>query len=108
LSIPGYIAVSQTIRFSLLWIFFTEQGRQPCVQLQAWRSRSLYLCSPLTWWPKYIPRHRFTIRLFLRLQGFGGGILICLHTALPWLWNCDQSKGYDIGGVCSTFEKWEE
>jgi hypothetical protein len=35
----------------------TEQGRQPCVQPSTWRTRSLYLCPPVTGWPSYIPRH---------------------------------------------------
>jgi hypothetical protein len=39
-------------------IFFTEQDRQPCVQTPTSRSRSLYLCPPVTGWPNYIPRLR--------------------------------------------------
>jgi hypothetical protein len=38
--------------------FLTEQGRYPCVQPPNWRTRSLYLCPPMTGWPSYIPRHR--------------------------------------------------
>jgi hypothetical protein len=39
-------------------IFFTEQGCQPCAQTPTWRTRSLYLCHPVTGWPSYTPRHR--------------------------------------------------
>jgi hypothetical protein len=38
--------------------YFTEQGRQPCVQHPTWRTRSLYLCPLATAGPSYIPRHR--------------------------------------------------
>jgi hypothetical protein len=31
---------------------------KPCVQPPTWRSRSLYLCPPVTGWPSYAPRHR--------------------------------------------------
>jgi hypothetical protein len=36
---------------------FTEQGFQPCVQPPMWRTRSLYLCPPMTGWRSYTPRH---------------------------------------------------
>jgi hypothetical protein len=39
-------------------ILFTEQGRQPCVQPPTWRTRSLYLCPPVTQWPSYTPGNR--------------------------------------------------
>jgi hypothetical protein len=31
--------------------FFTEQGRQSCVQPPTWRTRSLHLCPPIKGWP---------------------------------------------------------
>jgi hypothetical protein len=36
---------------------FAEPGRQPCVQPQTWRTRSLYLCPPVTGWPSYTHGH---------------------------------------------------
>jgi hypothetical protein len=61
--------------------FFTEQGRQPCVQPPIWKTRSLYLCSPVTVWPSYTPRHRVHFSSsFFAPQGYGGGILTRLHT----------------------------
>jgi hypothetical protein len=39
-------------------VLFKEQGHQPCVQLPTWRTRSLYLCPPVTGWLSYTPRHR--------------------------------------------------
>jgi hypothetical protein len=36
---------------------FTEQGHQPCFQLPTWRTRSPYLCPPVTGWSSYTPRH---------------------------------------------------
>jgi hypothetical protein len=39
-------------------ISFTEQHGLPCVQPPTWRTRSLYLCSLVTGWPSYTPRHR--------------------------------------------------
>jgi hypothetical protein len=56
-------------------------GRQPCVQSQTWRTRSLYLCLPVTWWPSYTPQAPGS--LFIALydsQGYGGGILTRLHS----------------------------
>jgi hypothetical protein len=38
-------------------IFFTEPGRQSCVQPPTWRTRSPYVSSPMTEWPSYTPRH---------------------------------------------------
>jgi hypothetical protein len=38
--------------------FYTEQGPKPCVQPPTWRTRSLYLCRPVTGWSSYTPRHR--------------------------------------------------
>jgi hypothetical protein len=38
--------------------FFTEQGRQPCLQPPTWRTRALYLYPPVTGWLSYAPRHR--------------------------------------------------
>jgi hypothetical protein len=32
-------------------ILFTERGLQPGVEPQTWRTRSLYLCLPVTGWP---------------------------------------------------------
>jgi hypothetical protein len=40
---------------------FTDQGRQPCAQPPTRRTRSLYLCPPVTGWPSYTPRHRIPI-----------------------------------------------
>jgi hypothetical protein len=37
---------------------FAEQGRQYIAQHPTWRTRSLYLCPPVTGWPSYAPRHR--------------------------------------------------
>jgi hypothetical protein len=42
---------------------FTEQGCQPCIQPPTWRTRSLYLCLPVTGWPSYTPRHRVPFSL---------------------------------------------
>jgi hypothetical protein len=38
-------------------IFFTEQGRQPCIQPPTRRTRSLYLCPTVTGWLSYTPSH---------------------------------------------------
>jgi hypothetical protein len=38
-------------------ILFTEQGRQPCVQLPTWWAMYLYLCPSVARWSSYIPRH---------------------------------------------------
>jgi hypothetical protein len=38
-------------------IFFTEHGHQSCMQPPTWRTRSLYLCPPVTGWPSYTPSH---------------------------------------------------
>jgi hypothetical protein len=37
--------------------FFTEQGRQPCVQIPTWRTWSLYLRPLVKEWPSYTPKH---------------------------------------------------
>jgi hypothetical protein len=37
--------------------FFSEKVLQPCVQPPTWRTRSLYLSSPVTRWPSYTLRH---------------------------------------------------
>jgi hypothetical protein len=37
--------------------FFTEQGRQSCVQPPTGTIKSLYSCPPVTGWPSYTPRH---------------------------------------------------
>jgi hypothetical protein len=38
-------------------VFLTEQGHHLCIQPLTWRTRSLYLCSPVTGWPSYTPMH---------------------------------------------------
>jgi hypothetical protein len=39
--------VFTSLHFAIVF-FFIEQLRQPCVQPPTWRTRSLYLCSPVT------------------------------------------------------------
>jgi hypothetical protein len=64
-------------------VFFTEQGRQPCVQPPTRRTRSLYLCHPVTGWPSYTPQAPGSLFIsFYDSQGYGGGILTRLHTVL--------------------------
>jgi hypothetical protein len=50
-------------------MFFTEQGHQPCVQPPTWKTRSPYLCLPVTGLPSYTPRHRFSFCHLLWLAG---------------------------------------
>jgi hypothetical protein len=47
-------------------IIFTEQGLQPCIQPPIWRSKSLYVCPPVTGWP---PGTGFPFRRLLQLAG---------------------------------------
>jgi hypothetical protein len=62
-------------------IFFTEQGRQPNVQLPTCRTRSLYLRPQVTEWPSYTPQTRSSLFIaFYDSQGYGGGILTRFHT----------------------------
>jgi hypothetical protein len=83
-------------------IFFTEQGRQPCVQPQIWKARSLYLGPPVTGWPSYTPRHQvFLFVTFYDSRGYSGGILTCLHTWKTINWTCyrlqkEQNNGLSI------------
>jgi hypothetical protein len=73
--------VIHTLRFSLLRISqhqFAEQGHHPCVQPPTWRARPPYLYPPVTRWPSYTPRHWVPFSS----QGYGGGILTCLHSGL--------------------------
>jgi hypothetical protein len=49
--------------------FFTELGRQLCVQPPTWRTRSLYLCPPVTGWPSYTPEQWVPFCRLLRLAG---------------------------------------
>jgi hypothetical protein len=64
-------------------VIFTEQGRQPYDQPPAWRTRSL--CLTVTGWPSYTcslaPDSLYVA--FHHSQGYGGGILTCLH--IKWL-----------------------
>jgi hypothetical protein len=62
------IASGSTI-LDFVTIFFTELGRQPCVQPPNWKTRSLYLCPPVAGWPSYTPEHGFP---FCRLQRLAG------------------------------------
>jgi hypothetical protein len=58
----------------------TEHGRQPCVQPATWRTRSLYLCPPVTRWSSYTPQVPGSLFVaFYYSQGYGGDILIRLH-----------------------------
>jgi hypothetical protein len=61
----------------------TEQGRQPCVQLPTWRTRSLYLFPLVTGWTSYIAGHRLPFSSpSYDSQGYGGGVLTRLHTII--------------------------
>jgi hypothetical protein len=59
--------VSNCLDFEIIFFFFTEQGRQPCVQPPTWRTWSLYLCPSVTGWSSYTPRHRFRFLSLLRV-----------------------------------------
>jgi hypothetical protein len=55
------------------------RSSQPCVQPQTWRTRSLYLCPPVTGWPSHTPNHRVPFSSFYDSLGYGGDILTRLH-----------------------------
>jgi hypothetical protein len=37
---------------------FTVHNSRPCIRHRTWNTRSLYLCPPVTGWPRYTPRHQ--------------------------------------------------
>jgi hypothetical protein len=44
--------------FHVFEFHITEKGCHPCVEPPTWRTRSPYLCSPVTGWLSYTPRYR--------------------------------------------------
>jgi hypothetical protein len=65
--------------------FFTEQGRQPCVQPPTWRTRSLYLGPPRNRVAQsYLQAPGSLFVAFYDLQGYGGytSILTRLQTGI--------------------------
>jgi hypothetical protein len=64
--------------------FLRKQGRQSCFQPPTWRTRSLYLCPPVTGWPSCTPQTPDSIFVsFYDSQGFGAGIPTRLH--MDWI-----------------------
>jgi hypothetical protein len=64
-------------------IFLHGKVIKPCVRPPTWRTRSLYLCPPVTGWPSYTPQAPGSLFVaFYDSRGYGGGILSRLHTGL--------------------------
>jgi hypothetical protein len=88
LSLPQKILASSGVHFFGFCNsdFFTEQGCQPCVQPLTWRTKSLYLCPPVTGWSLIHKALGSLSVAFYDSRGYGGGILTHLHMGYCLFW----------------------
>jgi hypothetical protein len=84
--IPRLLPVFTSLDFATIF-FSTEQALQALQALQTFfqpltlRTKSLYLCSRVTGWPSYTPRHWFPFHRVLRLR------------ELRWRYSCPPPQG---------------